>query len=391
MKNKLLSILIPTKNRYPYLLSCLSSLRVNYNVDEIEIIITDNSTHQEDLSHCLSGFNNVKYSYISNPISQVENFELALSLVSGKYVTMIGDDDGLCGTLLEVVRFMERKNIDALNSPFVTYYWPDVITKNKSNNFSGKMVVGKYCYELTEIDPFREIMECLNLGATSLCNMPRMYYGIIRKDILNQVKNVTGYYFPGPSPDMANAFSASLFVKKFVYFDAPLFIAGNSANSAAGLGLAGKHVSEIEGNPQLPKDCHLNWSPFVPKYWSGPTIWAESVSQVIIKSNRKDLLEKFNFSRLYAACLTFNPEYKSKILIAIESYSIWKRYSVILKIKYSTIIIWLLRVKFYYKNMIVNKFSSNKHVFTDIINIEEAADILFNYDHNVLKKVINDN
>ena len=283
-----LTIIIPTKNRYLYLESCLKSISVNYNRAEVGIMITDNSDVRQEIK-AMKLFSNLNYSYIEKPISQVENFELALEKSMGKFVTMIGDDDGISDLLVDVAEYMERNKINALNSSHVNYYWPDVVSKNMINNFSGKVFLDEYKFQISKIDANIEREKCLLMGGTSLCNMPKMYYGIIKKEILEKVKADTGYYFPGPSPDMANAFSVSHYANNFVSFDAPLFIAGNSAKSAAGMGLAGKHIGDIKGHPQLPNDCHLNWTKEIPEYWSGPTIWAESVMQSINRSSFKEL------------------------------------------------------------------------------------------------------
>jgi hypothetical protein len=367
----ILSIIIPTKNRYKYLESCLSALSVNYSRPEVEIIITDNSSVKQNIES-LSLFSNINYTYIDKPISQVENFEKAMSKVSGEFVTMIGDDDGLSNKMIEVVKFMKNNNIDALNSPFVSYYWPDIVTKNKVNNFSGKLFFEKYKFNISGLNSINECIKCLKLGGTSLCKMPRMYYGLLKTSLLIDIKKQTGYFFPGPSPDMANAFSASLNVKNFVYFDAPLFIAGNSAKSAAGQGLAGKHQGSIENNPQLPKDCHVDWTMSIPKFWSGPTIWAESTLKVIQNSKRYDLEKKFNFIRLYASCLVFHPIYKTEILRAIQKYKNDNNTSIYFLLNWEIFNVWVLRLYSFARNLFRKYF--NKSLTSDnILNIEEAS------------------
>jgi glycosyltransferase involved in cell wall biosynthesis len=381
-----LSIIIPTKNRYPYLESCLKAISLNYNRSDVEIIITDNSSVKEKIES-LSLFSNISYFYTSEPISQVENFEYAMSKVSGQYVTMIGDDDGISNLLIEVVLFMKRNDINALNSPFAIYYWPDTISKNKINNFSGKMYIDTYSFKITNIDALVERKKCLKTGGTSLCNLPRMYYGIIKKDILNKVKLKTGSYFPGPSPDMANAFSISEYATNFVKFDAPLFIAGNSAKSAAGLGLAGKHNGIIEGHPLLPKDCSIYWNKEIPKFWSGPTIWAESVLQSINRSSNQNLKLLFNYPKLYASCKIYNPEYKDAIKIAISSYninhtSLFLNFNIYIEI----IFIWLLRFKNLLKN-ILKRLRISKKIHENILNIEQASIILYDYESRVKEMI----
>jgi hypothetical protein len=75
---------------------------------------------------------------------------------------------------------------------------------------------------------------------------------------------------------MAITASMALFTKKLYYVDFPPFIAGNSSKSTAGMGAKGAAYSKIEEISFLPKDCGSNWSELIPRYWSGPTIWAES-------------------------------------------------------------------------------------------------------------------
>ena len=376
-----LSIIIPTKNRYLYLRSCLRSLLPYFNIPEVEIIITDNSNSKEDLNSCIAEFSNVKYYYESSPLSQVENFELAMEKVTGLYVTMIGDDDSLSKNILDLICYMKVNNIESLNSPFAAYYWPGIISKNKLNDFSSKLFLKSYTYKFTELNCAVEVKRCLLNGGITIGRLPRIYYGIIKKDVLDKVKASSGYYFPGPSPDMASSFSSALFMKKIVYYDAPLFIAGNSPKSAAGLGLSGNHVGEIEGNPQLPKNCHLLWSRLVPKYWSGVTIYAESVIEAIKGCKKSEGDFSLNYYKLYASCLVFNPEYKIRINESIKAFNEDKIVlTTTLKISYRIILVWIVRVDSLFKNIqkrLLYKVNIlNDTTYENIDNVEEASKIL---------------
>jgi glycosyltransferase involved in cell wall biosynthesis len=383
----LLSIIIPTKNRYNYLELCLKSIADYFNRPEVEIIITDNSTTLKEI-YSMSMFSNIIYSYAPIPISQVENFELALGKVTGEFVTMIGDDDGLSSMLLNVVEFMKSKNIEALNAPFVSYYWPDVVFKNVLNDFSGKMYHKNYNFKIKDINVENEIEKCLELGGGSLCNLPRMYYGIIRKDILDKVKEASGFFFPGPSPDMANAFSAAIFTKRAIVFDAPLFIAGNSAKSAAGMGLAGRHVGLIKGNKLLPIDCHISWSPLVPKFWSGPTIWAESLLKAAELTGNETLIKRFNFYRLYANCLTFHREYSNVIYESISA-NLGSQIKIVihLKVMWIQFEILLTRFKFLCINILRKVVVTKNKSYSSIKDITEASIILKKYDISIMESL----
>ena len=64
---------------------------------------------------------------------------------------------------------------------------------------------------------------------------------------------------------------------------APLIISGQSILSAGGQGAEGNHYGEISKIKQLPKNTSKEWSKKVPLYWSGKTIYAESVLKALKK------------------------------------------------------------------------------------------------------------
>jgi hypothetical protein len=243
----------------------------------------------------------------------------------------------------------------------------------------------KYNYSIKDISVSKEIDKCLKLGGGSLCNLPRLYYGIIKKEVLNKVKIASGYYFPGPSPDMANAFSAAMFTKSLVLFDAPLFIAGNSAKSAAGMGLSGKHVGSIEGNPMLPADCHVTWTKLVPKFWSGSTIWAESLLKSTELTGNFSYVAKFNFARLYADCLTYHREYNQLIYASIKEYAISKKTIIVqFTIKIEQLYLLKLRMKFLFINIYRRLVKSGNLSYSNINNVESAAKLLKKYESKIV-------
>ena len=88
--NKLLSIIIPTKNRQVYCIESIQSILEDID-EQCEIIIQDNST-DDSLSNMIKGLKvkNIIYNYIPEPLSFVENFEQALTLSSGKYFMILG-------------------------------------------------------------------------------------------------------------------------------------------------------------------------------------------------------------------------------------------------------------------------------------------------------------
>lgn len=304
----LLSIIIPTKNRYEYLSHCISSILDVYADQDIEIIIQDNSTDDmpKEIVKLISSNHVIKYSKVDGWISVIENFELAIGLAEGEFITMLGDDDGLSSYLIDAVNYMKRNNIDALNTPFAHYLWPDVESRVFKKGLSGVLNINKYDSSVKRLDQNKEYQKMLHIGGTKLLNLPRMYYGILKRELLLKVQTASGAYLPGPSPDMANAVSVGLYVEKLYHVDFPLFIAGNSSKSTAGMGAKGTHVGVLEEISFLPKNCAKNWSALVPRFWSGATIWAES-SIKAMEACVGMVDERFNYIRLYASALVFSP------------------------------------------------------------------------------------
>ena len=125
-------------------------------------------------------------------------------------------------------------------------------------------------------------------------------YFNLEKDIsiIDKIYNIYGTYFPGPSPDMANCITLLINSNSFHIANIPIVVSGNSSVSMGGLGLRGTHYGNISSKPHLGKIDIDEWSKEIPFYWSGPTIWAQSMFAVI-KTSNPDLLEKINYDYLY--------------------------------------------------------------------------------------------
>lgn len=91
----LVSILIPTRNRWDYFRIALeSALKQTYPC--IEIIVSDNSTdpHVAELvqSH-VAAYPQVRYHRTDGSLAAMENFQRCIELSSGEYISFLMDDD----------------------------------------------------------------------------------------------------------------------------------------------------------------------------------------------------------------------------------------------------------------------------------------------------------
>jgi glycosyltransferase involved in cell wall biosynthesis len=314
------SIVVATKDRYETLFDCINSLLLNYDRDDVEIVVRDNSAQprSDDFAARFGGRRNVVYRHDPTPVSQSENYELGVALARGDFVTMIGDDDGVAGGLLEIAAWMDRHTLDAFFPGFSVYLWPGVSGRLSFGNPDGWLSQGAWSAARL-VDAERQRRAVLASGSTSLEELPRMYYGLVRRNCLDRVRDQAGACFPGPSPDMANAFALSYAVKRMAVAELPLFIAGNSRKSNAGLGLQGQHVGEIPDLPFLPRDTAARWNPCIPYFWSGQTIWCQSAYAAAAALGRAQEFEAANdYRALYARVLVFHPRFSVRLLRAFS-------------------------------------------------------------------------
>ena len=349
MKIKL-SIVVPTKNRHFYL-----EFLVNYfksiNSNEIELIIYDNSSIdlRKKFISFLSSIKDerIKYFQDNKELSQTENCDLAVSKACGEYISLLGDDDIFSKHILTFIEQWSEDQIEAILPVKGTYLWPDVKPRLYGNKQSGMFKLGLFSNKIVKTESKKVLAKVINRGGSEILNLPRIYHGIVSKKILNKIFEDCGSYFPGPSPDIANAVAICKYVKNYIIIDTPLIISGQSILSAGGQGAEGKHYGEISKIKQLPKNTAIEWSKKVPFYWSGKTIYAESVLKALEKMNMGEYLENFNFEYLYASCLVFDTNYKQRIINCVkENNNNLNRY----KLLYYYFFIWTKRLNFHVKN-----------------------------------------
>jgi glycosyltransferase involved in cell wall biosynthesis len=313
--NPLLSIIIPTKNRYHTLFSIVDTI-ISFNDLLIEIVIQDNS---DDNSSALEFIqkreqnNSLKYFYSAEKLSVIENSDLAVLNSTGEYVCFIGDDDGVMPYIGDVVKWMKRNGHKALKAHKPNYFWPSMITDYFANDNSGILYESNYNYNIKEVSTCTALNYTLSKGGTSIKKLPCLYHGIVDRETLDRIFIKCNTYFPGPSPDMANAIALSLFLNKYVYVDFPVIISGKSKNSTGGQGVLHQHISKIEEVTHLPIKTSDEWTEQIPKYWTGPTIWAESVIKSLMNTGNEIEIEKFRFSYLYASIYLFNFKSRHRI------------------------------------------------------------------------------
>ena len=357
----LLSIVVPTKNRTEYLKVLVETI-CSFQNDKIELVIHDNSDSNEEMRAFLEEgrYNNVVYSHSAQSLSVVDNSNKAIQLAHGKYVCFIGDDDVISSRLYDFVEYMDEFGIESAVFKTAQYYWPD--TKFKAHKFPN-LIIKNFKGKFKEINNQNELSALLKRGGVSLGNIPKLYHGVVLRERLEDIYRVCGTYFPGPSPDMANAIALSHFITKHVYCDIPLVIAGASPKSAAGLGTAHAHKGNLKDVAFLPKGVEDRWNERLPKIWTGPTIYAQSVYEALIALNDKEALNKFNYCYNYAYFSVFCS--KDKYLLK----DIKKKYAYSgIKFMKSWISIFCLRVRIFVSNKLLLWFGIGGETVNNVPN-----------------------
>lgn len=314
----LLSIAIPTRNRQKYLKILLTELLTNKRED-FEVIIQDNSD-SDTLSGWINTLNDarIRYKYHAGWISVVDNCDAALRECRGEYICMLGDDDGiLLDESLAALADARVDRIDAVMGTVLNYVWPD-LDHHLLRDYGGKLYLKSVKGNISSNDFLATAKQVVRLGgAMGLMDLPCVYHGFISRRALSELYQAIGTYFPGPSPDMANAIALCAVLKSLRRTTEILVITGHSVVSTAGAGTQRRHHGSIADQPHLPKGTVNEWHSDIPSFWSGPTIYAQTLRSALIRT-QSPLLGEVKNACLYAACLIYHTEYWIEVIRSIR-------------------------------------------------------------------------
>jgi glycosyltransferase involved in cell wall biosynthesis len=316
-----LSIIIPTKNRYECLIPVLKALLKFIPSDDFEIIVQDNTTNNALMEEFLieTDDSRIKYFYKRESISITENTADAVANSTGKYITFIGDDDLVSPYIINITRLMEERNICCLIYKPAYYWWNTVEFANPSefNQKCALWMINNISIETKEMDAKKELQFVLNSGAVSYFNLPRLYHGIVKRDILEKIKDITGTYLPGGCPDISFAVSLALVVDNYHYMHYPVTIFGASKNSGAGLGASNAHFKKLEEADFVSPSTIANWDNRVPLVWSAHTWYLNSTLEVL-KAFYSNLT--VNFFAFYGSMMAYERNLNEYYAPVIQRY-----------------------------------------------------------------------
>ena len=318
---KLISLIIPTRNRPDYLVAAVDLAR--HHCQDIEVVVCDNSDTDSLRQRLATAIDDgsVVYRYSAEQLSVVDNFERARRLATGHYLMFIGDDDGIGPGLHEVATWALDQDVDAVvsyQSAFIAnYFWPGVASRYFGNAYSASLFVRKFSAQASKIDCKAALRGVAQRFGGGLGALPRAYHGLVSKSLLDRIADQYGSVFGGISPDIYSATLITAECRNAWWVDYPFVIPGASPTSTAGQGAARSDKGELHQTDHITRfGSQLQWNPLLPAFYAPQTVWAYSLQAALDKVPQLKVAP--DHGRLYARCLLFHRRHASATVAAMR-------------------------------------------------------------------------
>lgn len=370
----LLSVAIATKNREYYCIKSVETI-LKLNDSRIEIAIADNSSTKE-IYEFIEKIKSpqIKYTYTDSKISSIDNFNRAVELCSGEYITLIGDDDVILMSMIKAAEWMKENGVETLSSKrSQRYYWP----KSRPQSPNGTLDLFKFSESFEKIDAKQEIIKAAKTGLHNFYDykVAKSYHGLVKKSLMDEIKRLTGNYYGALSPDVFSVMTLSYLTRNHYFINYPLSIMGVCRDSTSAHQIYGEHVGKLENMPHLKNRPPYDWDYRVPRYYCVSNTWAESGINALEQVAAKDVLSKINIYPIAAMGILMNRKYIFKL--SVEETEKMRR-----KLKINYVYFWtrifmsgLKMSTFKIINIIRLKFNNEYNSLDNIADIEMAQKI----------------
>lgn len=375
-----LSIIIPTKNRQFYCEEAIKQI-LNCTDQSIQIVIQDNS---DDKNVLLSFVNElkcdrIKYNYEGEEISFVENFSRAVLLADGKYVCMLGDDDGVLPNIMDTIKYVVENDIDCyVPGQNAVYIWPSPkpIVKNAENGYLCLSYVKNNRHYINPLDSLKRLLKHGFLDYLNI-ETPKLYHGIVKKTVLDTIYSKFGYYFGGLTPDMYMVVALCFCCNSVVVDNIPITISGICPQSGSSASATGEHTGKLSDAPHFKGHKSYEWDKLVPPIYSVETIWAETGLKAIRDFNKEEFILYFNYDVLLSRLCIQYPQFKLELINHVKEHK--RNYRRIVLYGYFSKIFLLTKKVI---RRLFRKKSDVKKMF-NIKNICEAENEIVNYINSI--------
>ncbi|MBP7272646.1 MAG: glycosyltransferase family 2 protein [Saprospiraceae bacterium] len=240
----LISVVIPVRNCESTIYYTLKSV-LNQTTQNFEVVVSDNYC-DDDTAKVILSFKDEKIKYFKTDerLSMCDSYEFAASKAIGKYMIIIGGDDGIHQNALD------RLEEEILNTNYKMYCWPVKLYKwpnNKGIAFEDDCNMYRF-NSIKQIDTVSAAIANLKLGGWRYENlMTMLYHTCISMSIVKDVIKDHGRLFYTTQPDVYTSYVIPAYVKELKVIDKPITISGHSkhGNSAVTLDKNNKNYDKF--------------------------------------------------------------------------------------------------------------------------------------------------
>lgn len=251
-QNPKITVVIPTRERASTLLATLQTC-VAQDYDRLEIIVSDNFSGDQtgEVVHSFQD-NRIRYVNPGRRLSMSENWEFALSHVSGGYVTVLGDDDGLLpDAVSDAASVISATGTGILSWLKAEYCWPNHIIA-KYRNF----LILPLLNQLIRFEARTALRDVKRLWLP-YNRTPTLYNSFVDHDIIRRTRARDGGFFKSFAPDVYSGIVFLSAVESYLYSIRPFSLNGASAHSTgtsdyhpgADKGPVDKFLTELGSDP----------------------------------------------------------------------------------------------------------------------------------------------
>ena len=223
-QNPTVSIIVPTRERAAYLPHCIRTCLENPE-KTLEVLVLDNAS-ADNTQDVVRAFDDtrVRYERSSIRLSMRDNFERGLELSRGEIVCFIGDDDGILPNAIQrVLEIFQTCDVQAVSAARIHYFWPDLLASRRNSALVPRKSGVSILQSKTELKGL--------LRHSDYYQLPCLYHGFVRREIIEQIKANQGRVFFSSQVDMYSALALSMEDIPYAFSRAPLVINGASKRS----------------------------------------------------------------------------------------------------------------------------------------------------------------
>jgi glycosyltransferase involved in cell wall biosynthesis len=231
IKNFRYSLIIPTRNRQATAIAAIQSA-IQCRYPYLQIVVSDNSD-DDSLRIMLSEkdwLSKVEYLKTETVLSMRDNWERAVEFSDGDYISIIGDDDAvLPDAFLRANIVFSNHDVEILHSSYGIYKWPDYPYHGMRNflelPLDDELLIVK--------NPKQILIDALQYQKI-IGTGPGIYYGFVKKEFLQKLKEQRGRYFVDHMPDFDSGYATLMYSQSYIHSNRIMFISGHSARSNSG-------------------------------------------------------------------------------------------------------------------------------------------------------------